>query len=135
MAPGEPKETVRPPTDDEDAKARVQDRLKELCAAWEALDPDAVQRVDPKVDINSLRRQLTRSKYKSVQCKFGDPKFLAVDGAGGTVKVEAELKRTYDHTVTGIEVSEQIVTMTFIRSKRESPWFMDAVTYKPKPKS
>jgi hypothetical protein len=134
-APPDPKDVNKPLTDDEDAKVRVRARMDEFCAAHEAIDPDAVIRLVPKADVESWRRQLIRSKYKSVQCKFGDPKFLSVDGAGGKVKVEAELKRVYDHTVTGLMVSEQIATMTFSRANRQSPWFMDEMTVKPKPKS
>jgi serine/threonine protein kinase len=132
---GEKPDVVRPPTDDEDAKTRIQSQLSEWCAAFEALDPDRVQRVYPKVDINALRRQLNHSKYKSVQCKFGEPKFVAVDGAAGKVQLEADLTRVYDHTVTGPEKSEQIATMTFTRANRQSPWFMDSINYRQKPKS
>ena len=126
---------TKPLSDDDDAKMRVQARLVDFCNAHEAIDPDAVIRMFPKTDVESWHRQLTRSKYKSVQCKFGEPKFLSVDGAGGKVKVEAELKRVYDHTVTGLMVSEMIATMTFSRANRQSPWFMDEMTVKPKPKS
>ena len=128
------KPPVAPPTDDEDAKIRIQKLMTAYCAGVEALDPDAVQRVFPKVDMDSLRRQLKGSKYKSVQCTFAEPKYDALDGTGGTAKVEADLKQVYDHTVTGLSVSELVAVMTFSRSNRQSPWFFDTIQFKPKPK-
>ena len=47
----------------------------------------------------ALRIQLNKSKYKSVQCKFSDPEFVSLDPAAGIGKVQAEVKRIYEHTV------------------------------------
>ena len=89
----------------------------------------------PKLDIAALRLQLNRSKYKSVQCKFADPVFLALDPFAGAAKVQADLKRVYEHTVGSSEPpAEQIVTMTVSRSDPRSRWSIDTATYKTKPK-
>jgi hypothetical protein len=108
--------------------------LKEYCSALEAIDPAAVQRVQPKIDINSLRNQLNRSRYKSVQCKFGDPTFTALDASAGTAKVQADVKRVYDYTILKPETIEQIADIVLSRSGPRSDWRIDTIAFKPKPK-
>jgi hypothetical protein len=134
--PADGKPVAPPPTDEEFAKRMIQNVLKEYCAAHEALDPAAVQRLYPKVNMSALLIQLNRSKYKSVQCKFADPEFLALDPAAGTAKVQAEVKRIYEHTAVkdAPQTDEQIAVMTLSRPSLRSPWFIDAVTYRAKPK-
>ena len=130
----DPKQVAPPPTAEEFAKGQIRLLLKDFCAAYEAIDPEAVQRAYPKVDMPSLKRQLNRSAYKSVQCKFADPVFLSLDALMGTAKVQADLKRVYEHTVGSDPPVEQIVDMTVSRPESRGRWFIDAATYKPKPK-
>jgi hypothetical protein len=83
----------------------------------------------------SLQIQLNRSKYKSVQCKFADPVFLALDSSAGTAKVQADFTRVFEHTaVKETQVDETTGLMTLARPSARSPWVIDTVTYKPKPK-
>jgi len=131
-ATGKPVEP--PPTDAVYAKGKIQERLKEYCDAFEAIDPAAVQRVFPKVPMDALKIQLNGSKYKSVQCKFGEPVFVSLDPTAGTAKVQADLKRVYEHTImTGKpETSELIATITLFRAALRDPWLIDSMTYKQK---
>ena len=130
----DPKQVAPPPTPEEFAKRQIQDLLKDFCDAYEAINPEAVKLVYPKVDMGSLRLQLNRSAYKSVQCKFADPVYLSLEASAGTAKVQADLKRVYEHTVGSEPPVEQIVTMTVSRPESRSRWYIDAATYKPKPK-
>ena len=110
--------------------------LKEYCAAHEALDPAGVQRLYPKVNMSALQIQLNKSKYRSVQCKFGEPEFVSLDAAAGSARIQAEVKRIYEHTAAKDEpqTDEQIAAMTLSRPSLRSPWFIETVTYRPKPK-
>jgi serine/threonine protein kinase len=128
------KPVVPPPSDEEYAKGRIQEVLKEYCDAQEALDPDAVQRVFPTVNIAALRLQLNSSKYKSVQCKFADPIFLSLDASAGKAKVQAAVKRVYEHTAVKSkpETDEMTAVMTLSRSGQRNPWLIDAMQFKPK---
>jgi hypothetical protein len=131
----DPKQVAPPPSDDDFAKSKIKDLLKEYCGAYEALDPVAVQRIFPKVNMASLQIQLNKSKYKSVQCKFADPVFLALDSSAGTAKVQADFTRVFEHTaVKETQVDETTGLMTLARPSARSPWVIDTVTYKPKPK-
>ena len=125
-----------PPTDEEFAKARIQDVLKAYCDAFEALDPAAVQRVFPKINMDALKIQLNKSKYKSVQCKFVDPVFVSLDPSAGTATVQAELKRVYEHTILTEkpQTSDQNTVMTLLRSGPRNPWLIEKASYKEKPK-
>jgi hypothetical protein len=97
------------------------------------MDPAAVQRVYPSAPMDALKIQLNTSKYKSVQCKFGDPMFVSLDTSAGTAKLQAELKRVYEHTIlTKPETVELIAVMTLFRSDLRSPWLIGTMTYKPK---
>jgi serine/threonine protein kinase len=131
----EPKAPVAPVITDEDfAKGKIQEILKAYCDAVEALDPDAVQRVQPRAPMKELKNQLSPSKYKSVQCKFGDPKFVSLDTSAGTAKVQAELKRVYEHTILTEkpQTDELIADITLFRSNLRSPWLIGEMTFKPK---
>jgi serine/threonine-protein kinase len=120
-----------PPTDDEFAKKKIKELLAAYCAAYEAMDPDAVQQLFPKVDIKTLRIELNRSKYKSVQCQFGEPEFLALDAASGTARVRAELKQTFEHTAgeDKPQKKELVVTITLVRSGPRASWLIDSIRY------
>jgi hypothetical protein len=120
-------------TDEAFAKGKIQELLKQYCDALEAMDPAAVQRVYPSAPMDALKIQLNTSKYKSVQCKFGDPMFVSLDTSAGTAKLQAELKRVYEHTIlTKPETVELIAVMTLFRSDLRSPWLIGTMTYKPK---
>lgn len=125
-----------PISDEEFAKGAIKSVLKEYCDAYEALDPAAVQRVYPKVNTDALKIQLNTSKYKSVQCKFGDPVFVSLDPVAGKATVQAEVKRVYEHTILTQkpQTDELTATMTLFRSALRSPWQIDTATYRPKPK-
>jgi hypothetical protein len=128
-----PVPVVPPPTDEEFAKVQIQDVLKAFCAGYEALDPKAVKVVQPKADLDALQRQM--KQYKSAECKFAEPKFPALDPKAGNAKVEAELKRGYVFVGSAKpENYEQIATMTLVRPGPRTPWVIDTVAYKPKPK-
>ena len=126
---------VQAPQSDEDfAKGKIKELLKEYCDAYEAIDPAAVQKVYPRVNMDALGIQLNRSKYKSVQCQFKDPMFVALDPVAGTAKVQAEVKRVYEHTILTQkpQTDELIAMMTLFRSTLRSPWLIDTVAYKRK---
>jgi hypothetical protein len=91
-------EVTRPPTDEEYAKTAIKAVLTEYCHAYETLDPSAVQRVYPRVDMPTLQIQLNKNKYKSVECKFADPVFNSLDAAAGTASVQVDVQRVFEHT-------------------------------------
>jgi len=137
QAPQTPPGEVKAPISDEDyAKNAVKDALKEYCAGYEALDPDAVLRVYPKADPSSLRNQLNKRMYKSVQCTFAEPKFDALDAAAGTAKVKVDRKLVFERTSLGDkpEVGEYIATITFSRASQRGKWLIETATYVTKPK-
>jgi hypothetical protein len=84
--------------------------------------------------MDSLTIQLNTSKYKSVQCKFGELKFVSLDPAAGTARVQAELKRVYEHTILTEKpmTSELVADVKLFRSNLRSPWLIDGMTFKPK---
>jgi hypothetical protein len=131
-----PAEVKTPVTDEEYAKTAIKSVLIEYCHAYETIDPSAVQRVYPKVDMPTMQIQLNRSKYKSIQCKFADPVFTSLDAGAGTANLQVEVKRIYEHTAvkTGPATEELIATMAFSRPNPRSPWFIEKVQYRIKPK-
>jgi hypothetical protein len=137
--PPQPPAEVKAPISDEDyAKNAVKDVLKQLCAAYEALDPDAAQQAFPKVNMAVLRLQLNKSQYKSVACTFTEPTltFLALDPAAGTARIRVEVKRVFEHASLDQkpDVSEQIASMTFSRASQRGRWVIETAEYRPKPK-
>jgi Divergent InlB B-repeat domain len=137
VQPPQPPAEVKPPISDEDfAKNAVKTALKELCAAYEALDPDAAAQVFPKVNMAALKIQLNKSRYKSVQCTFAEPTFLALDPAAGTAKIKVDVKRVFEHTALSEkpEVFEYIATMALSRASQRGRWVFDTAEYRPKPK-
>jgi serine/threonine protein kinase len=136
QAPQTPPGEVKPPISDEDyAKNAVKDVLNQYCAAYQALDPDAVQRVYPKAPMAALKLQLNKSRYKSVQCTLKEPKYDALDAAAGTAKTQVEIKHVFEHTALGDkpEVREYIATISFSRASQRGKWFIDAAEYRVKP--
>jgi hypothetical protein len=129
-------EVARPPTDEEYAKTSIKTVLAEYCHAYETIDPAAVRRVYPQVDMNTLQIQLNKSKYKSIQCKFADPVFNLLDAAAGAANVQADVKLVFEHTAvkTPPETVERIATLSFVRPNPRSPWFIERAQYRPKPK-
>ena len=134
VAPVSQSTKVPPPQSPEEfAKGKIQDALKAYCAAHEALDPQAVQRVWRTANVDALRRQF--SAYKSVQCKFGDPVvFVSLDPLAGKATVKAELKLVYDPKVGAEQVDEKIADLTVSRPNPSSGWYIDKAAFKPKPK-
>jgi hypothetical protein len=126
---------VAPPkTDEEFAKDRIQETLKALCDAEEALDPEAVKRVYPKANMDAYRAQLNRSKYRSVQCKFGDVVYVSLDAPVGKATVQAPIKHVYEHTILTEkpETKELNATVTLVRLGPRTQWVIDNVKYKAK---
>jgi serine/threonine protein kinase len=145
--PGPPPPPVDPPPvivqkaeapipDDVFAKQRIQQTLDAYCKAIIALDPLAVQKVFPKANMTAFRNQLNKNAYKSVECTFGEPKYLDLDASpAGKAKIQVELKTVYEHTsVKKPDVHEQIADMSLYRVNERSPFLIDTVSFKPKPK-
>jgi hypothetical protein len=123
-----------PQTDEEFAKSRIQEMMKAYCDAHEALDPDAVQKIYPRVNMNALKQQLNTSKYRSVQCKFGEPLvYVSLDAPGGKAVIKVPLKQTFFHTILTEkpDVSELMATMMLNRSGPRTPWLIEDVKYAP----
>ena len=83
-----------------------------------------------------LRIQLNKDKYKSVECKFGEPKFESLDpSSAGSARVHAEYKAVFEHKhQQDPDVSEWIADIRLSRTEIRSPFLIDAITFKPKPK-
>jgi len=128
--------TILPPISPEEfAKGKIQEVLKKYCDANVALDPVAVQRVFPTVNMVALQNQLNKSKYNSVECKFGGPEFVNLDPEKGTAEVRAELKRVYSHTLEAKpKPDEQITDVTLSRPMERADWQIVAMKFRPKPK-
>jgi hypothetical protein len=128
------KPVVAPPTDEEYAKGKIAEMMKNYCDAHEALDPDAVQKIYPRVNMNALKQQLNTSKYRSVQCKFGEPLvYVSLDAPGGKAVIKVPLKQTFFHTILTEKpmVNELMTTMTLSRSGPRTPWLIEDVKYAP----
>jgi len=126
-----------PPTDEQYAKNQIQELLKAYSAAYEAMEPATVQRLYPKVNLDALKIQLNRSKYRSVEWKFADQiTYLALDAVGGTAKVQGDMTQIYEHTInTEKPVKyEMIATLTLVRPGPRTPWHIELAQYRPKPK-
>jgi hypothetical protein len=125
---------VAPPTAEEFAKGKIQEMLKAYCAAEEALDPSAMQKVYPSVNMNALRVQLNTSKYRSVQCKWGEPVvYASLDAPGGKATIQAPLKRVYEHTILTEkpQISELMATLTLARTATRTQWQIEKAEFKP----
>jgi hypothetical protein len=123
-----------PQTDEEFAKSRIQEMMKAYCDAHEALDPDAVQKIYPRVNMNALKQQLNASKYRSVQCKFGDSlTYVSLDATAGKAVIRVPLKQIYEHTILTQkpDVSELMATMTLFRSGLRTQWLVEDIKYAP----
>jgi protein kinase-like protein/List-Bact-rpt repeat protein len=123
-----------PQTDEEFAKGKIQEMMKAYCDAHEALDPDAVQKIYPRVNMNALKQQLNTSKYRSVQCKFGEPLvYVSLDAAAGKAVIKVPLKQTFFHTILTEkpDVSELMATMALNRSGLRTQWLVEEIKYAP----
>jgi len=123
-----------PQTDEEFAKDRIQEMMKAYCDAHEALNPDAVQKVYPSANMNALKQQLNTSKYRSVQCKFGDPLvYVSLDAAAGKAVIKVPRKLVYEFTILTEKpkVDELMLTMTLFRSGPRTQWLVGDVKYAP----
>jgi hypothetical protein len=126
----------KPVTDEQFAKSKIVELLKAWCAAYEAIDPGAVQVLFPSVNMKQLEIQLNKSKYNSVQCTIGEPTYMALDAIKGTAKVRVETKRVFVHTFRAQkpETQELIATLQLRRADSRSPWLIAQAEYIPKPK-
>ena len=117
------------------AKNQIQQLLKDYCDAYEQLDPVAVQKLFPSVNMDALRIQLNRSKYKSVTCKFGEPTYQDLQAVDGKAALKVEVKRVYEHTIQEKpDTTELIATMKLVRSGPRNPWVIEKADYVAKPK-
>jgi hypothetical protein len=126
---------VAPPkTDEEFAKDRIQETLKALCDAEEALDPERVRQVFPKAPMDAYRAQLNPSKYRSVQCKFGDVVYVSLDAPGGKATVQAPKKVVYQFTILTEKpkTDELNATIWLVRLGTRTQWVIEKATYKQK---
>jgi hypothetical protein len=132
---GTQKPVVAPPTDEEFAKGKILEMLKEYCAAEEALDPAGVQKIYPKVNMNALNQQLNKSKYTSVQCTFGEAVFASLDAPAGKARIKAPLKIVYHHTILTEKpmVNELIADLTLVRAGPRDPWQIADARFAPAP--
>jgi serine/threonine protein kinase len=123
-----------PPTPEEFAKGKIQETLKSYCAAYEAMDPAAVQQIYPKVKMKTLKEELNKSKYRSVRCTFGDVVFTLIDPEGGKAAVQAALKRVYEFTsvLEKPQTDELDATITLVRLGPRSQWQIEEARYRPK---
>jgi hypothetical protein len=123
-----------PPTPEEFAKGKIQETLKSYCAAYEAMDPAAVQQIYPKVNMRILKEELNGSKYRSVRCTFGDVVFTSIDPEGGKAAVQAPVKRVYEHTsvMEKPQIDELDATITLVRLGPRSQWQIEEARYRPK---
>jgi hypothetical protein len=125
---------VAPPTAEEFAKGQIQQLLKDYCAAEEALDPNGVQKLFPSVNLNALKVQLNQSKYRSVQCRFGDALvYQSLDAPAGKAKIQVPLKVVYEHTILTEKpiVNELMTTLTLLRTASRTQWQIDKAEFKP----
>ncbi len=127
---------MRPPTDEEFAKGKIQELLKGWCAAYAALDPVAVLQLYPQVNMRQLELQLNKSRYKTVQCTIGEPTYMALDAINGTAKIRVDTKRIFVGTFQSEkpETQELIATLQLLRADPRSPWLIDKAEYMVKPK-
>jgi hypothetical protein len=125
------KPAAPPPTPEEFAKGKIQETLKSYCAAYEAMDPAAVQQIYPTVNMRILKDELNRSKYRSVRCTFGDVVFTSIDPENGKAAVQAPVKRVYEHTsvMEKPQVSELDATITLVRLGTRSQWQIQEARY------
>ena len=128
---GGPKQVAPPPTPVEFAKNQIQEMLKEYCDAHEALDPAAVQRVFPKVNMDALRVQLNKSKYRSVQCKISEVMFVSIDAPGGNARVTALRKLVYEHTIQNEPLTDELAaTFTMVRLGPRAQWQIETAQFR-----
>jgi hypothetical protein len=120
-----------PKTAEEFAKDKIQEALKEYCDAQEALDPAAVQHVYPRVNMDALKLQLNKSKYRSMKCKFGDVVFVSLDPDGGKASIKAPVKHIFEHTILTEkpDIAELNATITLIRQGPRAPWQIESAAY------
>lgn len=128
---------VKAPTSDEEyAKGMILAVLKRYCAAYEALDPDAVRSVFPKVNVTALRQQLHKATYKSIECTIAEPTYDALNTAAGTATLHVDIKRVFERTSVGErpEAFENVATISLARGSQRGQWFIESAEYRPKPK-
>ena len=110
--------------------------LKDYCAGFEALDPAAVQKVYPKVNMNALKVQLNTSKYRSARCTFGDVVYQSLDAPGGKGKIQVPLKEIFEHTIlTEKPITYELMgTITLFRPGPRERWQIEDAKFVAAPK-
>ena len=128
------KPAAPPPTPEEFAKGKIQETLKSYCAAYEAMNPAAVQQLYPKVNMRTLKEELNRSKFRSVRCTFGDVVFTSIDPESGKATVEAPVKHVFEHTSLTEKPTPQELdaTITLVRLGPRAQWQIEEASYRPK---
>jgi hypothetical protein len=132
--PSEP--AVRPETPEEHATKEIQRLVNDFCSAYESRDPEVVQKLWPLAPMGILRDQFRQ--YKTLRCTItAPPKFDRLDArpAGGA-QIEFGMKQEIEARSGGApQVNETIVTMVVSRIDFKSPWLVDRVRSRPKPKN
>lgn len=132
QVPVAPQKVDEPQTEEAFAKDRIKEILTAWCQAYEDIDPDAVQRAYPRVDMRTIREQLNRRMYRSVKCSMGDLKYVAVDAKAGKATLQTEVTRVFEHTVAAKKKDESKVIGTFSlgRLGDRSQWFIESAQFK-----
>jgi hypothetical protein len=125
------KPAALPPTPEEFAKGKIQETLKSYCAAYEAMNPAAVQQIYPKVNMRTLKDELNRSTFRSVRCTFGDVVFTSIDPEAGKATVQATVKHVFEHTSLNEKPTPQELdaTITLVRLGPRAPWQIELASY------
>jgi hypothetical protein len=129
-----PPERDPPPDAAEQAKRSLQQVLDAYCDAYVTLDPDAMQRTYPTVEMARHERQLDSATYTSARCVFGTPTFTSPDLRAGTAAVFLLSLRVGRVAANGTEdYYEYFTSMNFSRASRRGQWTIVSASYSPVP--
>jgi hypothetical protein len=128
-----PPERDPPPDAAEQAKRSLHKVLDAYCDAYVTLDPDAMQRIYPTVEMARLERQLDSATYMSARCVFSTPTFTSLDLRAGTANLVVSLS-VARVAANGTEDSyEYFTAMNFSRASRRGQWTIASASYSPVP--
>jgi hypothetical protein len=127
-----------PDTAEEHAKKEIKRRVQEYCDALKTLKPQAVLRVFPNANIQTLKRQF--DNYKSLDCAVAQDleydRFAIDPGpkASGGAQVRVGIKQTIEWRSGGgpPKSQEMAFTIRFYRTDLNSSWLIDNVEAVPK---
>jgi hypothetical protein len=119
------KDVRPPPPPEEVAKAQIAQVIKSYCAAWGSLDPDAVRKEQPGVDMKNVKSTMSNFKYLKEMCAA--PEYESdesLDEQNGKANVRVGVKREFTRTVlsAGVEKDEQTLKIELYRSAPREPW-------------